>query len=438
MNVQELKGLAVSAIDESSDELIRIGRELYAMPETGFKEYKTSAYVRERLESLGLEVFNNIAITGLKAVLHGRKPMANVAISGELDALHMPSHKYADPLTGAAHGCGHHAQLVVLIGVAMALIKTEIIEKLDGNITLFAVPAEEAIELDFRQGLQREGKIKYLGGKQEFIRLGAINDVDMILCSHPASNQPSSYFGYGQNFNGMINKVIRFHGKSSHAALAPELGINALQAAVCAINNINALRESFHDNDHVRIHYIITKGGDSPNIIPNDVRMEMGVRAATTDAMLFVNQKVNAAINMGAQAVGATVEIEDLGAYLPLIQNKMLNDVFVSNALLLSENVENLSPIHKGSSTDAGDFASVVPTIHPVFGGAEGLVHTDNFIISDERLAYVESVKAMTLTVIDLLADNAEKAREVKANSKTVFKSKEEYEDFFHTLFSHA
>ncbi len=195
------------------------------------------------------------------------------------------------------------------------------------------------------------------------------------------------------------------------------------------------MRETFADNDHIRIHYIITDGGTSSNIVPNRVEIEMGVRAKTIDKMLDANQKVNDALRAGAQVVGATVDILDYNAYLPFLQNKELTDIYLKNASEFTDNVVDISSQHRGSSTDAGDFASVVPTIHPVYGGVHGLLHADDCYIENERLAYVQSIKPIVCTIIDLLSNNAVLARNVSNNFKAEFSDKSEYINFYKELF---
>jgi len=180
MDKTALKKIAADAIEASKDRLITIGRDLYAMPEPGFREFKTSAYVERVLTSLGLKVENSIAITGLRAVAKGKSHNSNIGIMGELDSLLMPGHPRADQDTGAAHACGHHAQLTMMLGTAFGLVGSDLIKELDGDITLLAVPAEEVIELSYRRELAKAGKIRFFGGKQEFIRLGVF---DISRCS---------------------------------------------------------------------------------------------------------------------------------------------------------------------------------------------------------------------------------------------------------------
>lgn len=428
MNKEEIKLAALKMIEDNRDNLITIGRALYEMPETGFKEVRTSEYVKNVLEDCGLCVHDHLAITGMKATANGRKPSVNIAVMGELDALVMPSHSHSDPVTGAFHGCGHHAQLTTMLGVAIGLVKNGLLAELDGNLTFIGVPAEEVIEQDYRRELKKRGELFFLSGKQELIRLGVFDDVDMVLCSHIMGHisQPHSWAGH--SWNGVIFKTVRYIGRSAHAGLAPENGINALEAALCGMNNINALRESFLDSDHVRVHYIITKGGDSCSVIPDDVRIEIGVRAANAAALQCAESRVDRALRLGAEAIGAEIQIETSGMDMPCHQNNALGQIYLDNArsILGEENVENVFGSHRGSSTDCGDVASLIPLLHPYFGGAVGTPHAPNFDIVDDYAAYVVPAKIAATTIVDLLFNDAELSRQIKDNYKPVFVCKQQ------------
>ncbi len=432
MEKQVLKTKVLEIIEQNKDYLIEIGRNLYRMPETGFKEYETSAYVKQILEECGLIVSDGLAITGLKAKASGKKHEVNLALMGELDALIMPNHPNCHPQRGTFHGCGHHAQLTTILGVALALVKTGLISELDGDLSFIAVPAEEVIELDFRRELREQGKLFFISGKQEMIRLGVFDDVDMVLCSHSAEHKAEPYCWVGQSWNGIIFKTVEITGKASHAALAPDQGINALEAALCGMNNINAIRESFRDDDHVRVHYIITKGGDNCNIVPDDVRMEFGVRAANIPAMNQVDERVDAALRLGAKAVGAEIKISNSGMYIPCRQSRMMGDIYMRNAeeILGEDKVEDISGVHRGSSTDCGDVASLIPLLHPNFGGFVGAVHSNDYDVVNEYAAYVVPAKLAAATAIDLLYGDAQQAKNLKAEFKPLFSSKEEYLEY--------
>ena len=436
MTKEQLKAAAVAVVEENSDKLIEIGNYFFKNPETGFREVKTSKRMKEALEDCGLCVRDGIAVTGLKARVSGRRSDINLAFMGELDALNMPSHPDADPETGAFHGCGHHAQLTTVIGAAYGLVKSGLFRELDGDLTFLGVPAEEIIEHDFRVSLRDEGKIGMLGGKQEFLRLGVFDDVDLVLASHAMGGCAESRSWLGHSWNGVIFKSVRFTGKPAHAGLAPHKGINALEAALCAMNNINALRESFCDDDHVRIHYVITKGGSSCNIVPDDVRMEFGVRAANLEALRTANEKVNRALRLGAENIGAGIEIHDSGLDLPCRQNREMGEIYLKNAeaLLGAGKVSNEFGSYRGSSTDCGDVASLMPLIHPYFGGAVGSVHANDFGIADPYAAYVVPAKIAVMTAVDLLYDGAAEAHRIRASFVPDFRNRDEYTSLVSSL----
>ena len=117
------------------------------------------------------------AITGVIAPFKGKESKLKVALMGELDAVVCPGHRCADPVTGAAHSCGHNCMIAALSGVAYALKDTGIMEELSGDIVLMAVPAEEYVEIEYRNELKKAGKIWFLGGKQEFIYEGVFDDL---------------------------------------------------------------------------------------------------------------------------------------------------------------------------------------------------------------------------------------------------------------------
>ena len=199
-------------------------------------------------------------------------------------------HPCADPETGAAHACGHNSQIAAVLGAAMGLAPLKGL--LGGDVTFAAVPAEEYVELEFRQSLQEKGEIEFMGGKQEFVRLGVLEDVDMGLMIHSHAGVTERRFLLDCFSSGFIGKVIRFMGKEAHAGSRPFDGINALNAAALSLLAIGTQRETFREADRIRIHPIITKGGDLVNIVPADVRMETYVRGMSMEAILSASRMI--------------------------------------------------------------------------------------------------------------------------------------------------
>ena len=405
----------VSEIDAHADELVRIATTILENPEPGFREEKTSRLVVEKLRELRIPHKQNLALTGIKGEVLGASEGPAVAVIGELDSLIVGDHPHADPETDAAHACGHHAQIGMMLGAAMGLKLSDVLGSLAGRIVFMAVPAEEYIEIEYRDGLRREGKIEFLGGKPEFIRLGEFDDVHIAMMCHTTSNQEDKMLCMSGTNNGTLAKKIQFIGRGSHAGGAPHLGINALNAASLALMAIHANRETFRDEDTVRVHPIITKGGEAVSAVPADVRMETFVRGKTVAAIMEASRKVDRALKAGAMAIGAQVRIQTIPGYLPMQQDRDLADIFRANAVSLvgEENVGRSE--HRTGSTDMGDVSHLMPVVHPYVGGATGLGHGSNYVIHDYHLSVITAAKALATTVIDLLADGAAQANGVIA-----------------------
>jgi metal-dependent amidase/aminoacylase/carboxypeptidase family protein len=215
-----------------------------------------------------------------------------------------------------------------------------------------------------------------------------------------------------------VVKTIRYLGRAAHAGGAPHKGVNALYAAQIGLMAINALRETFRDEDTIRVHPIITHGGTQVNVIPAEVRLETYVRGKTIEAIVDAAAKVDRALRAGALALGAKVEIETIPGYLPMTCDPVMAETFQANAAAFV-GPEQYKPIsHRTGSTDMGDLGHVMPVLHPFMGGARGTSHAADFEIVDRELAYVGPAKMLAAMAIDLLADGAAGARAVLAKAK--------------------
>jgi amidohydrolase len=430
-----LKQTVCRTIDEARDRVVGIGEAIMDAPELGFKEHRTAERVRTTFEDLGLEAESGLAITGVKAILRGGQPGPTVALMGELDALQVPGHPRADAETGAAHACGHNAQIAGLMGAAIGLSQSGIADQLAGNVVFFAVPAEEYVEIDYRIGLVKSGATSFLTGKQELVQLGQFDDIDMAVMIHSTSpDVAEGSMGLSPSSNGFLAKNIRFVGKASHAGGCPERGVNALYAAQLALSAINAQRETFADQDCVRVHPIITKGGDLVNIIPAEVTMETYVRAKTADAILDASHKVDRSLRGAAIAMGCQVEIDTVPGNLPLRNDPVLSEIFKENAGQLFGADQYRDYGHSGGSTDAGDLSQIMPVLHPMMTGAAGTHHQTDWCIADHEAGYVAPAKTMAMMAVDLLAGDGSRAREVLDRFDPAM-TKEQYLDRQHAVF---
>ena len=419
MTSDELKQRVFEAIDRRSDEIVGLGERIRHHPELGFKEVKTARVVEETFGKFGLSPRAGLALTGVRAELAGRAGDGpTFALLGELDALVVSGHPEADPATGAVHACGHNAQIAGLLGAAMGLIDSGVMERLAGRVVLFAVPAEEYGDIAWRVSQIHAGRLEFLGGKPELFRLGHFDDVDLAMMIHTTARPEDGKASVDVSINGCVVKTARYVGRAAHAGSAPHLGINALYAAQLGLAAINALRETFRDEDSIRIHPIITQGGSQVNVIPADVRLETFVRGKTIEAILDADRKVDRALRAGALALGAKVEIETWPGYMPLACDPIMTEHFRSNAVRLVDGEHVRSTPHRTGSTDMGDLSQVMPVLHAHIGGARGTGHGADYEIADKTLAYVTMAKALAAMAVDLLGDGARVAREVLAKAK--------------------
>jgi len=425
----DLKQSICAAIDRNAERIIALGERIRRQPELGFKEFKTARLAEETFSEMGLKPRGGLALTGVRAEAAGARPGPTFALLGELDGLVVAGHPIADPETGAAHACGHNAQMAGLLGAAMGLLESRAFEHLAGRVVFFAVPAEEYGDVEWRVQQARAGRIEFLGGKPELLRLGHFDDVDLAMMIHTTSQPDMKKAGVAASNNGCIVKTVRYIGRASHAGGAPHLGINALYAANVGLAAINAIRETFRDEDSIRVHPIITHGGSQVNVIPGEVRLETYVRGKTVEAILEANRKVDRALRAGAMALGAQVEIETLPGYLPLFNHMGMAQLFMENAATRLGADQVTESGHRSGSTDMGDISHVMPTLHPYMGGATGSGHGADYAIADPKVAYVEPAKQLALMAVDLLWGEADGARDI-LKSWTPRMTKEAYLSF--------
>ena len=369
MTREELRHRVDEAIERHADEIVAVGEAIRRHPELGFKELRTSALVETKFRQLGLAPRTGLAITGVRAdAVGGAWPGPTFALVGELDALVVAGHPEADRSTGAVHACGHNAQIAGLVGAAIGLVRARAMDRLAGRVVFMAVPAEEGGDLEWRLNEVRAGRLEFLGGKCELLRLGHLDDVDLAMMIHTTPRPEDGLACVPGSNNGRFGKTARFVGRAAHAGGAPHMGVNALYAAHLALAAINALRETFRDEDTIRVHPILTHGGSQVNVIPGEARLETYVRGRTLEGIRDANAKVDRALKAGALALGASVEIETLPGYLPLRSDPTMTRVFRQNADTLFGPGACREAGHRAGSTDMGDLSQVIPVLPSVHG----------------------------------------------------------------------
>ncbi len=415
----------VEAVEKNRDLIIDAQNYIWANPETGYREIKTTKYMKEAFEKLGYDLVVPGDITGFYTVLDTGRPGPEILVLGELDSLICAEHPDADSVTGAVHCCGHSAQCAALLGIAAALKEPGVLDEMCGKIRLCAVPAEELIEIEYRTGLKNEGKIHYFGGKSEFLYRGYFDGVDIAFMVHTSQGDK---FSADNGSVGCIAKQIIYKGVSSHAGGNPWDGCNALYAATQGLSAINAIRETFHDSDTIRVHPIITHGGKAVNAIPDDVEIESYVRGKNFDAIKDANNRVNRALCGAALSLGANIEICDTPGYAPHVNSNDMIQLAKEAAELAMPEVDFVyHDNYSTGSTDMGDLSVVMPIVHPYAPGAVGTSHGKDYYIENPELACVGSAKWQLVMLELLLKDGAKRAKTVIENFKPTFASKEEY-----------
>ncbi|NCE64166.1 amidohydrolase [Pseudoflavonifractor sp. 524-17] len=401
---------------ENKARWVQLGKTLQGMPEIGFCEHETGAYVERFFKELGLEP-SQAVVTGRIATLRGRSHDVTVALEGELDAIYCPDHPMANPETGLAHACGHNIQITALLAVAQALKETRAMARLDGDVRLIAVPAEECIPAPLLDMLQKNGAIALDSGKKELIRLNLLEGIDVVLGCHALVNDrdhPDAIM-INSSCNGLAELHFTFHGQTAHSMVCPERGVNALNAAVLAINGIQALRESFDPQEYIRVSYNLTQGGVSLGNVPDLAQLEVVIAAKTMGALDRLRAQVERIARCSAEALGCTVDSKPGVSYLPYeVDMALLEQVQDCGEALTG--VRPRIREHNFFSNDLGNVSQMIPSAQVVFGGFQGGLHSAQFHVTDEEMAYVLPARTLAAVIVRLLENGAGKAKAVKTH----------------------
>lgn len=444
----------VELIERHREEIIAYAKDIELHPEPGFREFRTAKKTAEMFSKLGLEIKEGLALTGVlgtnKDIFEGKdekkierserteiktdvsendrtdleiKDMCpSVTIIGELDAIGCMSHPLSDKETGVAHACGHQAQLAAMIGAAFALQDSEVRRSLGGNVNFLAVPAEEYIDAKKRKEAAKEGIIFTGSGKSELIRQGVFENTDIALTTHfhMMPVKEDLYLGNAA-CNGFAAEVVNVKGKAAHAAIAPWDGVNALSITTSAIQMMGLMRETFREEDHIRLHNVIRKAGDVINSVPDEAIVETKVRASSLHMIEKVMEQVNRAYDGAAYAFGGVVEKELLQGYMPVLYREA-DTVLVESAKDLGVSYREASSFDfNNACTDVGDLTHILPVLNFTFSGFEGKLHGADFRISDEEKAYIMPAKMLALAVYKLLKNDGKEAKKIIEKFQPVF-----------------
>lgn len=363
-------------VDRIRGELTAITEELYHFPETGLKEYRTSALLTGILEREGFGVERGIA--GLETAFQacwGTDGPA-IAILAEMDAL---------PEMG--HACGHNTIAAAALGAAIAL--RHALPAHMARIIVLGTPAEE------------------LGiGKVELVKSGVFEGIDFAMMVHPSSKRQVI-----KMYLGLAKVRLTYFGKAAHAAAYPEEGVNALDGVIQTFTGINALRQ--HLREDVRVHGIITEGGVAPNIVPERAACYFYVRAGDLAEVARVKARVVACAEGAALAAGCRLEVdEDDRVLAPLKVNHAFSELYSAQLRFLGLEETNTPPAKNRGSSDIGNVSQVVPTIHPHVPIGEGIhIHSGAFALAtvsaQGKEAVLEGARALALTAAELAVSSA-------------------------------
>lgn len=382
MDVTAAKQRVAAEVDRSARELIEVSHAIWDNPELCYEERFAHDLLCDALEDAGLSVERGAfgLPTAFRATAGTEGPL--IAVCCEYDAL---------PVIG--HACGHN--VIAAAGLGAGLAAAVLADELGGRVVVLGTPAEEGG-----------------GGKIRMIDRGALRGVDAAMMVHPADADLESFWAIA------IHELnCTFRGRAAHAAAAPERGVNALDAAVLAYVGIAALRQ--HIAPHERVHGIFTHGGDKPNVVPDRASMQWYVRSATRETLAALEPRVVAALQAGATATGASVDIEWKDPpYSDLRDNPALLEAYAAN---IAARGRPLAPKAERpdflGSTDMGDVSHHVPSIHPMIKVApRGVaIHTADFAVharspSGDR-AVLDGAVSMAQTIVDLWCDPALLAR---------------------------
>lgn len=424
----------VGCVEKHRQQIYNVEKYIWLHPETGYREWNTSNYLAEQFVALGYQPVFAGDIPGFYTDIDTGNPGPKILIMAEMDALLCGEDQ--ETLNGTLHACGHNAQCAGLVGLAAALKEKNTIDGLCGSIRLMAVPAEELIELSFRETLRQKGIIHFYSGKAEFLRRGYMDHADIAILIHTRNLGDDVDFFARRGSNGFITKEVIYYGKAAHAASSPEEGINALYAATMGLQAVNSLRETFREDRKIRVHGIITNGGSAPNVIPDKARIEMQIRGASLEIIKSVEKVVDRALIGAAISMGTEIEIKNSPGYTPFKNDKALMGVFekCAHTLCGSDKVNIDYNNWSTGSTDMGDLCEIIPVIQPYAAGASGNAHSSSYKISEPERACVNSAKVELLMINMLLQNDAVCAKEIIDGFVPTF-TKDSYTDYLKSCF---
>lgn len=369
-----IKDAICRQVETMAEDLFAISKRLYENPEIAYEERQACRWLSQFLQKRGFDT--EISVGGVETAFTARPReiidgRTHIAFLAEYDALQR-----------IGHGCGHNLIAAATMGAAVALKKSW--PGFDGSFIVVGTPAEEGG-----------------GGKARLIDGGVFQGIDMALMMHPGHHHLM-----GEETLGRIKAKVEFFGRTAHAAAAPEIGRNALDALIGAYNHISAFRQQMAPDG--RIHGIITHGGDAPNVIPDYTAGLFYIRAAHRSYLKALFQRFEDCCQAAALAAGCTCTVTIQPPSLePMKRNAALEQVLADN--MRSLGLEITTKAGPSGSTDLGNLSHVMPVIQPFVGICEPEValHSTQFADATQskhgREAILAGAKALAMTACDYL-----------------------------------
>lgn len=376
-------------INEQYERIKTLADQIYANPELGYKETKTKQTVVDYLKSVDSDIsIEEFSTTGFKTTL-GEKQSLHIAFIAELDAVYAPTHFKADPVNGAAHNCGHYTQVAIALALYEQLYQTKAYEAFDFQLSFIFVPAEEYLDLPYREQLVNEGTITHYGGKPEAMKLGVFDDIDLGICVHAIGGEfAERTIEINCDLAGFLYKKYHFKGKASHAGFDPFSSVNAYSMSTLFNTAIGLSRQQLDEKQMVRINPIVMQSDMSTNVIPNHITVGTDLRTQSVDYMQEVAVRLDKAAIGSAQALMGEVAIDTQMGYLPFQQSRYLS-TFVAAAFNKDERIKAMLNNQAISAAgDIGDLSYMMPCIQIGYSGFTGTIHGDDFIDVDPEFIY--------------------------------------------------
>ena len=373
----DAKAAAQGRFDSVRNDMLALSHRIHANPELGYEEEKAAAWLSESLDAAGFQVETGICDIPTAFVGRAGSGPLHIGICAEYDCL---------PEIG--HACGHN--IIAAMGIGAGIAAAKIADEVGLTVSVIGTPAEEGG-----------------GGKIQLLERGGFSGMHAAMMVHPA---PLDVVEFPIIAASMFD--VCYTGKEAHASAFPERGINAADALTVAQTAIGLLRQHIRSSD--RIHGIITKGGDAPNVIPAHTRASYMVRAKTIGDLAEIQEKVHRCFEAGALATGATLEI--VGAekpYAEMHHDPDMAAVYRRNAEALGRSFPDRgSSLERAAgSTDMGNVSLALPSIHPAIGidSLPAVNHQPEFtahcVSPAADKAVIDGALAMAWTAIDLATD---------------------------------